>query len=141
MFLEVFTILCLGIIAFLMLPKIPNKNTRMFVGIIFTTFLSTAFAYASEGAVTEPPVWLADLLVFIGSIPTVGPIVVEVFKWLGVIASVFTALSVALSVIVKIPELAARFAGLEKVADTLKKINDTIQPYLKYLSIFNVPKK
>jgi hypothetical protein len=56
-------------------------------------------------------------------------------------ASVFPAISSALSAILKMPEIIARFAGANKRADQLKKIHDAIQPYLKYLSIFNVQKK
>jgi hypothetical protein len=141
MFLEIFTLLCLGIIVFLIVPKIKNKTHKFSFAIISTVFFTTAFAYAQTPAPVEPPVWLGDLLTFIASIPSVGPIVVEVFKWLGVVASVFTALSVAVSVIVKIPELAARFAGLPEIAEKLNKINEKVQPYLKYLSIFNVQKK
>jgi predicted protein tyrosine phosphatase len=97
-------------------------------------------AFAQDGTPIEPPAWLESVLVFIQSVPKVGPVVVEIFKWIGVVASVFTALSVAVSVILKVPEIAARWAGAGALAEKIEKLNEKVQPWLKYLSIFNVKK-
>lgn len=113
------------------------------IGTACMLFLTcSGFAYAQDGApVNEAPAWLLDFLTYIATIPKVGPILVEIAKWLGVLASVFTALSLALTVILKIPEITARWAGASEFADKIKAFHDKIQPWLKYLSIFNVQKK
>jgi hypothetical protein len=123
-----------------------NHKGRVMKSYLFTIALgllmlaTPAFAQEVAQVATEAPVWLADLLQFIAGIPKVGPIAVEVFKWLGVIASVFTALSVCLTVVLKIPEVAAKWAGAPELAEKIAKLNEKIQPWLKYLSVFNVQK-
>lgn len=95
-------------------------------------------------AVVQPPPgfgWLASFIEWLVTIPKIGPIIVIVFKWVGAVASVATAISVAVQAILKVPELGLRWAGAKiwayKIADfTLK-----IKPWMNYLSIFNVQKK
>ena len=116
------------------------KPARLMEFGVMMLFAMPVLAFAQD-SVTLPPEWLESFLLTVAAIPKVGPIIVEVFKWLGVIASVFTALSVALTVIVKIPEVTARWAGADEFADSLAEINKKIQPWLKYLSVFNVQKK
>ena len=134
-----FLALSLSLLAIAFILKTIKPSRLMELGVMML-FAMPVLAFAQD-AVVLPPEWLESFLLTIAAIPKVGPIIVEVFKWLGVIASVFTALSVALTVIVKIPEVAARWAGADEFADSLAEINDKIQPWLKYLSVFNVPKK
>lgn len=111
---------------------------KMFlVGIL--CMLST-LAFGQDVPVDSAPAWITEFLMFIAAVPKIGPVIVEIAKWVGVIASVFTMLSVCVSAILKVPELAAKFAGAQKLAEQIAAINAKIQPYLKYLSIFNVKK-
>lgn len=119
---------------------LTNPGCYALTALFFLT--STGLVYAqAEAPVNEAPVWLLEFLTYISTIPKVGPVLVEVAKWLGVLASVFTALSLTLTVILKIPEITARWAGASEIADKIKALHDKIQPWLKYLSIFNVQKK
>lgn len=104
-------------------------------------FSFAAYAQDVPVEVTEVPAWLSDVLVWVSAIPKVGPIFVEVVKWLGVIASVFTALSICIQAILAVPMIMAKWAGAHEFSEKVKALNDKIQPYLKYLSIFNVQKK
>lgn len=116
------------------------KYLSLILGMMFFSFLAFAQDVPAE-TVAQAPAWLSDLLLWVSTIPKVGPIIVEVFKWLGVIASVFTALSLCIQAILAIPMIMAKWAGAHDFSEKVKKLNDTIQPYFKYLSIFNVQKK
>nr|AMP48114.1 hypothetical protein [uncultured bacterium]AMP48138.1 hypothetical protein [uncultured bacterium] len=87
-----------------------------------------------------PPEWIGPIIIWLKSIPTVGPVLVEVLKWISVLATVFTVLATAVSAVLKIPEIAARLSGAEKLADSIKKIHDKVMPWLKYLSVYNQQK-
>jgi hypothetical protein len=120
-----------------------KKWHELFVLSAFAAFLFALPAHADDAvaAVTAPPEWLGSILVFFQSLPYVGPVLVAVLKWMGVITTLFTALSIAVQAILTIPELVAKWAGAQKAADQIKKYSDIVLPYLKYLSIFNVQKK
>jgi hypothetical protein len=87
-----------------------------------------------------PPVWIGDVLVWLKSVPHVGPILVEVLKWISVLGTIFTVVATAATAILKVPEIAARIAGADAFADKLKKLHDKIMPWLRYLSIYNQQK-
>lgn len=116
-----------------------------YLSLIFCMMIFSLCAFAQDvlpvESVTQVPAWLSDVLVWMATIPKVGPIFVEVVKWLGVVASVFTALSICIQAILAIPMIMAKWAGAHEFAEKVKKLNDKIQPYLKYLSVFNVQKK
>ena len=132
-------------LAFVYREKLKEFLSNPFVAMsLLTVFFltSTGLVYAqADVPVNEAPAWLLEFLTYIATIPKVGPILVEVAKWLGVLASVFTALSISITAILKIPEIVARWSGASDFADKLKAFHDKIQPWLKYLSIFNVQKK
>lgn len=107
-----------------------------------------------DEAVSAPDM-VQPIIVAVSAIPKVGPIIVSAFKWLITISGIFTALSLAvsgilltLSGILKIPQLLAVWkdspewaAKFEKWSEAVKKFNDKIQPYLKYISSLNAQKK
>lgn len=121
--------------------KLTLKSVGFTVLAMALIFSFDSFAQEIVEDPTHVPEWLSQILNWLVTIPKVGPIVVEIGKWLGVIASVFTVLSVALTAIVKIPEIGLRFFKFVELAEKLAKFHDKIQPYIKYLSIFNVKKK
>lgn len=89
-----------------------------------------------------PPDWLQSAILLIKNIPAVGPILVKIGQYAGVLATVLTSLSVAvigilksLQVVLNIakaPELAAKIEAFEK---------GKILYWLKYLSMLNAEKK
>ena len=103
----------------------------------------------------EAPSAIQSIIVWVATIPKIGPVIVTAFKYLVTIAGVFTALSIAvsgilltLSGVLKVPQVIALWSGsletaekFEKWSIAVKKFNDKIQPYLKYLSTFNAIKK
>lgn len=85
-----------------------------------------------------PPAWMQDLFVTIKSLPGIGPIVVKVLNWLGVISSIMTALVAFLLVAIKALGGISNMTGLTNTAKALQEFqNSKIFYYLKYLSIFN----
>lgn len=117
-----------------------KKLTVFLTVLILATMSFCAFAQDLP-AEALPPEWLGGVLVWLQSVPKVGPIIVQILKWTSVIVTVFTALSVAAQAILKIPEIGLRIAGASELADKIKKVSDKILPWLKYLSAFNVQKK
>lgn len=100
-----------------------------------------AFADVAVDPVFNPPEWLASILLFIKGLPYAGPVLIQIFKWSGVLAVVMTTLSVAVITLLKIPEVAARWAGAASVADKIEAFGKKVIPWLKYLSMFNVQKE
>lgn len=102
----------------------------------------TVFVFAADGVPADaPPAWLEGVINFVRALPYVGPVVVEILKWMGVISAVMTAISVCTITVLKIPQVIAKWAGASKLADQIQAISDKVLPYLKYLSMFNVQKK
>lgn len=110
--------------------------------LILAVTLMPALVFAQEAEPAFiPPNWLADVMLYIQSFPVVGPIILEVMKWVGFIASVMTALSVfAMSV----KAAAEKLAKLGFLVQAMQKVIDLIikaLPYLKYFSAMNVQKE
>lgn len=104
-------------------------------------FLIPMVALAASPEVISPPDWLVGILLFIQSIPAVGPLLVKVSMWAGVVASVMSALSVAVQGVLSGLSGIAGWAGLSDLSEKIKGISDKILPWLQYLSMFNVQKK
>jgi hypothetical protein len=104
---------------------------------VFFLFMGTAYAQDLPQEAL-PPEWIGGLLVWLKSVPTVGPIIVEVLKWVSVVVTVLTVLSTCIQAILKIPEIGLRISGATKLADSIKKVSDKIMPWLKYFSAYNV---
>jgi hypothetical protein len=87
------------------------------------------------------PEWLASALAFVSSIPKVGPLLVVAAKWVGFVGAVFTILSTAVEALLLLPEVALRLSKAPEWATKVQKFRNTIVPWLKYFSIYNVQKK
>lgn len=116
-----------------------------------SSFIFTQEAHADEaaapaapapvGVADEIPSWIAPVVMWLQSVPTVGPILVEVLKWLGLVAAVLTALSAFLMALAKATTGIAQLAGFVAFAEKAQKFFDVVLKYTKYLSMFNVQKK
>ena len=87
-----------------------------------------------------PPTWLQDVIVAVKGFPVVGPYLVMLLQWLGVLSAILTALCAFLLIsvkavnnvlnLMKLTEFAAKIAAFEK---------GKVMYWLKYLSMFNAP--
>ena len=108
--------------------------------IVLAAVALPTLAYAADAPI--PGLELIGVLVqYLSSLPGVGPILGKLFEIVALVGAVMTYLSVAAIGLLKLPELAARFAGLQGMADKLQAISDKVLPWLKWLSLFNVQKK
>lgn len=88
----------------------------------------------------EIPAWIGPTVMWLQSVPTVGPILVEVLKWLGVLSAVLTALSALMMALSKALVGVAGMAGFTGFAEKAQAFFDKILKYTKYFSMFNVQK-
>jgi hypothetical protein len=117
---------------------------NLFIMLMFGFAMFVGFgAFAADDLVAAPAgfEWLGMVIQFLGNVPKVGPILAQVFGIVALIATVATALSVAVQSILKAPELVARFSGAKELAEKIDAIAKKVLPWLQYLSIFNVQKK
>lgn len=86
-------------------------------------------------AYTEPPQWMKTTIGVVLKVPYIGPIAVEVLKWMGVLSALLTALAgVLLSIGMLLEKLGKSIGWLVKV----KNVLDKIYPYVAWLSMLNV---
>jgi hypothetical protein len=71
------------------------------------------------------------------SVPYIGPVIVEILKWMGVLASLLTALT---TLLVFLAKLADKLGKTLVWFDKVKFILDKLVFYIGYLSMFNVVK-
>lgn len=89
-----------------------------------------------------PPTWLAKAMDVVSSMPVVGPIVVEVAKWLGVIASILTILVTALLGVLRVLITSANLLKLASLAAKIEALmNGPLMYWLKFFSVYNAKKK
>jgi hypothetical protein len=88
-----------------------------------------------------PPIWMQDVLVSIKKLPMVGPLVVKVLNWLGVLCSILTALAAFVMVVLKALTGVLNVAQLTELSAKVQAFQDgKILYWLKYLSMFNAQK-
>lgn len=120
---------------------------RLFVLLALAAF--PLLAFGADAVSPIPPVpgmdWLTaavqTVLGIVNAIPGVGPVITAVFMVAGLVSGVMTALSICVQAVLAVPEIAARWKGAHAFADKVKALSDKILPWLRYLSMFNVPKK
>lgn len=99
-------------------------------------------APVAQPAVTQAPEWLVKSLELVSSVPVVGPVVVEVAKWLGVLASATTILTTALLGILRLLGLVLPAVRLANMVVWLVAIeNSKVMHWLKLLSLYNAQKQ
>jgi hypothetical protein len=155
---EFLTILSLLALALALAMFLPGRPKTLFGALALMLLPTLAFASVDPN---ELPGVIAQVIIFLASLKIgnfdVGMYVVLVIKWIGLVGGILSALSIfvtgviiSLTGLLKLPELVAIKAfssapawaeKLTKVAETIKALNDKVQPWLKYLSVFNVQKK
>lgn len=119
--------------------KFLNLFTIVFLcAAAFFGFSSVAFAQVAPQEGFE---WLPALIGMLNGIPAVGKYLAIAFQVAAVTSASLTALVVFLETILKIPEVAARWAGAEDLADKIEEFKNKVLPWIKYFSMYNVQKK
>lgn len=108
--------------------------------LLIVLFPVLSFAQALD-PIFIPPEWLQQILLNLDKIPVVGPHLVLVLKWLGVISAILTILTTAFLAIVKALSLVLNVAGLAVLASKVEALKEKVFPYLAWLSSYNVQKK
>lgn len=89
-----------------------------------------------------PPAWLLEVMHKIESVPVIGPVAIDVFKWLGVVAAVMTALVTCLLSITRALVFAGRIQGMAPLmAWAMKLEKGKVMYWLKYFSVYNAKKE
>lgn len=89
----------------------------------------------------EVPAYLETVLHIVESMPVVGPFLVTVAKWLGVLASALTLLVTAIMGLIKLLQPLLNMAKLTSIAGMLEAfMNGPIMYWLKFASIYNAKK-
>jgi hypothetical protein len=108
--------------------------------VIFIITLFFGFMVFAQEAVipgADIPSWIAPIIVFLASLPKVGPILVSVLKYMSIISVVLTAMSSVLIAIQKVLEqlhAVKQLTMVQSLIDGIKKI----VPWVAYLSMLNV---
>lgn len=90
---------------------------------------------------TDVPFWLKSVMDFLVSIPYVGPVLVEILKWIGVVAAVTTGLSTLIMGVAKALKELGKALGFVTFAEKVDAAYQKVWPYIAWLSVYNVPKK
>jgi Trk-type K+ transport system membrane component len=89
--------------------------------------------------VAAPPEWLTMILVQMQGLPYVGPPIVFIVKWAGVLAVFLTSLAIFFLSLArgldKVSELSPYLQWMSKAADSINRIT----PWLKWASMLNQP--
>lgn len=113
----------------------------MFIAAVCVGQEAAPVVAAAAPSPAEAPEWLVKALELVSSVPVVGPIVVEVAKWLGVLSSVLTILVTAILGIIR--ALGVVLPAI-KLADLAAKVlafeNSKVMYWLKLLSMYNAKK-
>lgn len=118
-----------------------KKFWLLIITILVMSFSVLASEPQKVSAVTISPELINSLMLFLYSIPKVGPVLTSILSWVGLIASVFTAMSVCATTILKIPQLVALYSGADELAKKIDEISKKVKYYLDYLSVFNAKKE
>lgn len=111
--------------------------------ILLISLLFVGVCYAQVAPVDPvfmPPSWLSKVMEYVLGVPVIGPIVIEIMKWLGVLASVMTSLAVCFTAVMKSLSKVLNAAKLLGLAAKVDALYIKYAPYLKFLSLYNVQK-
>lgn len=118
---------------------------RLFSLLLFSLLCVCSMAFAQESAPVlqelAPPEWLGAVVSFAQALPYIGPVVLFIVKWAGLVAGVMTALVVLVQSLSLAFQAAGILLGFDKFAQAVKKYGDIAVHYLKLLSMFNAQKK
>ena len=92
---------------------------------------------AQAAQLTKAPAWLLSAMEYVASIPKVGPVVVEIAKWMGVLTTILAVLS---TLLIGIGQVFERLGKKFEFGVKAKAMIDKIYPFVAWLSAYNVKK-
>lgn len=96
--------------------------------------------YGVEADVSEVPSYLKGAMDFLVSLPYVGPAILSILKWTGVVSAVMTGLSTMLMGVANSLSALGYAMGFKAFAEKVDAIYRAVWPYVAFLSMYNVPK-
>jgi hypothetical protein len=89
----------------------------------------------------EVPAWLKMAMDIVVGLPYVGPVVVFVLKWTGVVAAVMTGLSTLVMGVATALKAIGQGLGFQGFAQKVDELYHKVWPWVAWLSMYNVPKR
>lgn len=85
--------------------------------------------------ITTPPDWLKTVIAVVMKMPYVGPILIQIMQWMGVLAAVLTALA---GLMLALMQILNKMGKSVAFLLTIKGWLDKAYPYVAWLSMLNV---
>ena len=103
-------------------------------------------AFSADGPVNpilyeEVPIWLKPVMDFLIALPYVGPVLVEILTWVGVVAALTTGVASLFAGVAQSLEKLGKLMGLVKFAEGVQGFYDKVWPWVAWFSVYNVPKR
>jgi hypothetical protein len=120
-----------------------KNKAVLFWGLIAVVIAMPVMGLADDTIVLplEPDPVLSFISQVLAYFESQFPVVGEIMKWVGVVASIGAVLSYAVQAVLMVPEIAARWSGAPGLADKIKYWSDKIVYFLKYISTRNAQKQ
>lgn len=96
--------------------------------------------YGAESDVAEVPAFLKTAMDFLTTLPYVGPLVLSLLKWTGVVAAVMTGISTMVMGVANALKVIGVAMGFQGFAEKVDGAYKAIWPWIAFLSMYNVPK-
>jgi hypothetical protein len=115
--------------------------------VLFFVLLSGSACFAADAApaavaLAPPPgfEWIVPVLAFIQGLPTVGPIISSILKYMGALATLMTIVSGSFRQLAKLVSTVLEKSGMDGAADKVDAFVSKVYPFLAFFGMQNVQK-
>src|SRR4051812_9970090 len=105
---------------------------RTYIFAVAIASVASVLALADTAAASAVPDWFGPIVSFAFQLPVVGPFLKQIVPYVGLITTIFTALTVCFTSCAGALKVIARFAGLQGLADQIQTFHDRVMPYLAF---------
>ena len=95
--------------------------------------------YGADGDVTEVPAFLKTAMDFLITLPYVGPALLSVLKWTGLISAIMTGVSTMVMGVANALKVVGVALGFQGFAEKVDGAYKAVWPWIAFLSMYNVP--
>ena len=88
---------------------------------------------------TEVPMWIKPLIDMVMSIPYIGPFLMGVLKYVGIIGAAMTGVATLFSLVSKALEKMMLGLGFRNFAAKVDALYKKVYPFVAFFSIYNAP--
>lgn len=119
------------------------KKYSVFIFTLIMLLGFSVFAQDASPVIEQPPQWLVNALEFLNNAPIVGPYMVKIAQWFGVVVTIVTALTAFVLTSLNALKGVLNLSGLVNAALAVEAFKSgKIMYWLKYVSaLFNASKK